>query len=100
MCLAISTLWFALVYWSIQQRDSLAFSSTGDDALEFAAFVLYAGMINVSGELVYLAPNSIAARATSLAEMIYSYAFTVIYFAVVLKRLVDHATSGDDRRVA
>ncbi|MFZ4745861.1 MAG: hypothetical protein ACOYLK_03075 [Sphingomonas sp.] len=89
VCFFIITIWFTFAYAAILSVSPDAFTSQSGSEVTIADVALYAGIINASGEPVYLTPISLQARAATLAEMMISFSFTAIYFALVVSRLID-----------
>ncbi|HEV2818244.1 MAG TPA: hypothetical protein VGW40_13610 [Allosphingosinicella sp.] len=91
--LLLSTTWFSIAYWSIQNNHESAFTSTGGN-IQFLDFWLYAGLLNTAGEPIFLTPASQIARVATFAEMVVSYGFTAIYLAVVLSKILEARSSS------
>lgn len=87
--LIVMMLWFGTVFVAIQNASPDAFQTNPESSVTFIDLIIYAGIIYTSGEPVYLAPVSIAARVATLAEMIVSLGVSTIYFAVVISKLLD-----------
>jgi len=84
-----SSTWFSIGHWAIQNADKSAYTISGDSTLEVIDFILFSFTLNASGEPIFVSPISIWARSWTLFEIVYSYAFSAIYFAIVVTKLLE-----------
>jgi len=84
----ISTVWFALLFLGLSTNYPASFITSAGTIPTAADFIVFSGMLNVSGEVVYVSPVSRVARFAALSEMVTSFVFTGIYFAVALSNFM------------
>lgn len=85
----ISTSWFALLFSGINTMNPGSFTSANEVEPTSLDFFIFSGMINTSGAVVHLSPAAPSARLAVLAEMVISFAFMGIYFAIAVANLMD-----------